>query len=349
MQLSFQSKMPTVSVIIPNYNHARFIEQRIESVLNQTYRSFEVILLDDSSTDDSVAVLKRYRSDPKVSGLYINDKNSGSGFRQWGKGINLAVGKYIWIAESDDWADERFLETLVPKLAEPGIVLAYCRSHTVIDTEVIGLNKWADPLAPGRWDNDFVNSGIDELRRYIAFRNTMPNASAVLFKKKAFEAISRFPTEMQFCGDWLIWGQIAAQGDVFYLSTPMNYFRQHIATTRQLPNCDVAYVRFRENMKVILFLRSIAGLSRFTLGFTNKYDWLLTEYRLVRSDNRYTKKCLSSPVVLPLLIRLYWMLLCESRPQNYTSIPRKGFRHLKVLVRRIKSFFGHLKSSPPTL
>ena len=56
---------PKVSVIIPNYNYSRFLEDRIESVLGQTFQDFEVILLDDCSTDDSVSVLDRYRSLPK--------------------------------------------------------------------------------------------------------------------------------------------------------------------------------------------------------------------------------------------------------------------------------------------
>ena len=103
--------MPTVSVIVPNYNHARFLPQRIESILRQTYQDFELILLDDCSTDDSRAVLSQYASEPRVR-IQFNEVNSGSTFRQWNKGVRLARGKYVWIAESDDYADERLLERL---------------------------------------------------------------------------------------------------------------------------------------------------------------------------------------------------------------------------------------------
>ena len=61
-----------VSVIIPNYNYARFLRQRIESVLAQTYTDYEIILLDDASTDDSTSILKHYSANPHVSHLEIN-------------------------------------------------------------------------------------------------------------------------------------------------------------------------------------------------------------------------------------------------------------------------------------
>ena len=122
---------PLVSVIIPNYCHARYLDQRIQSVLNQTYRNFEVIILDDCSPDDgaSRAVIEKYRDNPHVSHIVYNTENSGSPFRQWNKGFGLAKGELIWIAESDDYADERFLEILVPCiLLHNNISVAFCRS-----------------------------------------------------------------------------------------------------------------------------------------------------------------------------------------------------------------------------
>src|SRR5246127_2931841 len=104
--------MPTVSVVVPNYNHARFLPERIESILRQSYQDFELILLDDCSSDDSRAILSQYADDPRVR-LEFNAVNSGSTFKQWNKGVRLARGKYVWIAESDDYADERLLQRLV--------------------------------------------------------------------------------------------------------------------------------------------------------------------------------------------------------------------------------------------
>jgi len=105
---------PFVSVIIPNYCHSRYLDERLTSVLNQTYPYFEIIILDDCSPDNgaSKAVIEKYRENPHVSHIIYNEVNSGSPFKQWQKGFDLAKGDYIWIAESDDSCDCRLLEVL---------------------------------------------------------------------------------------------------------------------------------------------------------------------------------------------------------------------------------------------
>jgi glycosyltransferase involved in cell wall biosynthesis len=123
--------MPIVSVIVPNYNHARYLRQRIETVLRQSFQDFEIILLDDCSTDESRSILSSYARDPRVR-IDFNNVNSGSTFKQWNKGVRLARCKYIWIAESDDYADERLLERLVPVLEnDPAVAFAFCRSWRI--------------------------------------------------------------------------------------------------------------------------------------------------------------------------------------------------------------------------
>ncbi len=87
-----------ISVIVPNYNHAPYLQQRIESILGQTYTDLELILLDDCSTDDSREVMEQYRQHPKVSHIIYNEKNGGIPFRQWDKGIELARGEWVWVA-----------------------------------------------------------------------------------------------------------------------------------------------------------------------------------------------------------------------------------------------------------
>jgi glycosyltransferase involved in cell wall biosynthesis len=102
--------MKNVTVIIPNYNHAPYLEQRIQSVLDQSYQDFEMILLDDYSTDSSKEIINKYVGNDKIAHVFFNEKNSGSPFGLWKYGIEKASGKYIWIAESDDWAEGNHLE-----------------------------------------------------------------------------------------------------------------------------------------------------------------------------------------------------------------------------------------------
>ena len=72
--------MPSVSVVVPNYNHAQYVRQRIDSILKQTLQDFELILLDDCSTDCSRAVISEYAKDPRVT-IEFNEVNSGSTFK----------------------------------------------------------------------------------------------------------------------------------------------------------------------------------------------------------------------------------------------------------------------------
>lgn len=227
------TQQPLVSVIIPNYNHSQFLEQRIESVLCQDFRSFELLILDDASTDNSVDIIKDYA---KRYGFryFINNNNSGSPFAQWLKGINLSNGKYIWIAESDDYADSAFLSKILLRLEDdPELMLGYCQSYYINDqSRIIGSAlKWTDPIDVDRWKYDYINDGRLESLNYLSARNTIPNASAVVFRKSAFPANSDI-ANMKLCGDWITWGRIIRKGKIYFCAEHLNYFRVHQNTVR---------------------------------------------------------------------------------------------------------------------
>src|SRR5262245_50376289 len=105
--------MPKVTVITPNYNHARYLPQRLDSILAQTFADFELIILDDASTDNSREVIQAYAArDPRITAI-VNPVNNGSTFKQWNLGLGRARGEYVWFAESDDYAEPTLLEALV--------------------------------------------------------------------------------------------------------------------------------------------------------------------------------------------------------------------------------------------
>ena len=220
-----------VSVVIPNYNHGRFLRRRIESVLRQTHQHFEVILLDDCSTDDSRSILSEYSNDSRVR-TYFNKVNSGSTFKQWNKGVALASGEYVWIAESDDYADEQFLQKLIERLdAEPTAAFAYCRSRRVATDGQSGryVDSWHNP---DRWTADYCVDGCYECRNYFAYCNIVPNASAVVFRKAVYERVGGADESLRLCGDWKVWAAMALTGKVVYVADTLNYFRFHGASVR---------------------------------------------------------------------------------------------------------------------
>jgi glycosyltransferase involved in cell wall biosynthesis len=247
--------MPKVSVIIPNYNHAEFLEKRILSILNQTYQDFEVIYLDDASTDNSNEVFTKFADNPRIRAIY-NQTNSGSPFKQWNKGIKYANGEYIWIAESDDYADPKFLETLVPILEEnPQVGLAYCQScqtdkHGNITTT---MHWWTDDLSKERWKSDFLNSGLDECKRYLVIKNTIPNASAVLTRRCLFEKIAYAEESMILCGDWITWIKILLKSDIAFTAKLLNYYRSHSSSVRSKSSLNGLDIY--EKMQIFYFVK----------------------------------------------------------------------------------------------
>jgi glycosyltransferase involved in cell wall biosynthesis len=226
--------MPKVSIIIPNYNHARFLRRRIDTVLGQTFQDFEVILLDDCSIDESRSILSSYATDPRVR-IEFNEANSGNAFKQWNKGVMLARGEYVWIAESDDYANEHLLDRLVAVLdADPHVVFAYCRSWRVsVDDQLDGFsNSYLADLEPHRWLSDYCVDGREECRNYFVLHNIVGNASAVLFRKAVYKKVGGPDEGLRLCGDWKLWASMALIGDIAYLGEPLNYFRFHDTSLR---------------------------------------------------------------------------------------------------------------------
>lgn len=210
-----------VSVIIPNYNHARYLDERIQSVLNQTYQNFEVIILDDKSTDNSREVIEKYRAHPKIVHIIYNEVNSGSTFRQWEKGIAKAKGDFVWIAESDDYCDPTLLEELVEQIQiHPSCALAYALS------QMVDLQGRAYGKRVRRYGNVFL-TGKRFIQRYMCCENPVYNASSAIFKRKAALEIPPLYMEYKGAGDRLFWIEIAEKGDVAIVNRPLNYFRQH--------------------------------------------------------------------------------------------------------------------------
>lgn len=217
---------PVVSVIIPNYNHSRYLRQRIESVLNQTYRDFELIILDDYSTDNSVAVIEEYSSSDKVSHIVLNNKNSGSTFHQWKKGFSLAQGKYIWIAESDDYADPVLLEKLVSLLdSDDKSMVAFCGSYSVDEDGNILDEDWDRNKEERYAVNRFEGKAFVKGR--MLFNNSIYNAGMAVFRKLVLDNIDKRYSDYRYCGDWFFWSEACLQGNVIRYCDKLNYFRQH--------------------------------------------------------------------------------------------------------------------------
>ncbi len=215
------SKMPSVSVILPNYNHASFLDKRLKSILNQNYRDFELIILDDCSTDNSKEIIEKYRFHEKVSTIIYNEVNGGSTFKQWDKGILNAKGKFIWIAESDDYCEPNFLSELIPPMENDGnLVIAFCQSLFVTPEEKIVNKTEASDLIKNI-------SGEDFLKKYMLGINAIANVSMAVFRKNIISSISPEYKSFLYCGDWFFYASMCLKGSVFISGKYLNYFLRH--------------------------------------------------------------------------------------------------------------------------
>ena len=240
---------PLVSVIVPNYNHADYLDERISTIVNQTYQNIEVLLMDDCSPDESRSVLEKWAAKDDRLEVLFNEKNSGSPFAQWARGSAWAKGKYLWIAESDDACALDMLALHVDALERnKKAVMAYSHSH-LVDEEGGFLRDFKEDYGfifgdASRWKSDFTVDGKVEVARSIIFSNTVPNASGVLFRKSVFDQVGAPETSWRLNGDWLFYARLLQHGELQFFATARNYFRFHERTQRS--RAIASYTAFDE-------------------------------------------------------------------------------------------------------
>ena len=293
--------MPRVSVIIPNYNHSAYLEQRIESVLCQTYQDFEVILMDDVSTDSSREIIDRYSDHPKVSYTVYNQVNSGNTFKQWKKGINLAKGEFIWIAESDDWSEPTLLQTLVEGItSDNNCVISYCQSNFVrADGTIVSHSA--------HWKPTEILEGKEFIKQHLAVPVAIFNASMVLWRKKAFLLIPDQLETFKTCGDWYFWIQLSKLGKVYVDGQVLNNFRKHTHNVSEQAN--KTGLSFIEGLRIIdiLYTENLITETAYYKAYKKEFIQFWMERNSINKANKQIIKerfrnALSTKVSLTKLI-----------------------------------------------
>ncbi|MEY8879923.1 glycosyltransferase [Donghicola sp. XS_ASV15] len=222
---------PEVSVVLPNYNYETYLPQRLDSIIAQEFQDFELILLDDASTDGSPQLLADFAKTRAGTKTALNTENSGSPFAQWMRGMEMAAAEVIWLAEADDWCEDTLLTTLLPLFDDRNVRLASAMSVPVrSDGSIIGdySELYLDRINPGRWTQDFIATDHEEANEGLGIANTIPNASAVLMRK--FDPDADFAErvqKMRLCGDWYFYIRAMKGGLVGFSSAPLNYHRRH--------------------------------------------------------------------------------------------------------------------------
>ncbi len=256
-----QKYNPLVTAIVPNFNHARFLEARLDSILCQTYPNIEVLILDDCSTDNSVDVIERYeRTHPKRVRSILNTANSGRVFSQWRKGIEHAKGDLIWICESDDFCELDFLEQCLRPFVDPSIMISFGRVQFADEHGQIqrGLDGYREQAEPGIWSDKVVRPASEWFRGAFGVSNVIPNVGGcVIRNQRIADQIWEEALTYRICGDWYLYAMLSNGGRISYVPTAIAYFRQHGKNTSVSGFRRAHY--YAEHEKVIVALRNRWG------------------------------------------------------------------------------------------
>jgi hypothetical protein len=224
-----------VSVVLPVYNNAAYLAERLDSIARQTHPIHELIVLDDASTDGSVADLERLLPRCGIPWqLIANERNSGRVTAQWDRGARLATGDYVWLAEADDVCRPAFLQVVLRGFDHAGVVVSFCQSRQIDAQGAVLADDYLDYVADvsrDKWLRPYVEEGGSEVRTALAVKNTIPNVSAVVFRRDALlhaltagaEELSR----LRVAGDWMVYLRALELGRIAFSPRPLNGHRRH--------------------------------------------------------------------------------------------------------------------------
>jgi len=225
-----------VSAVITNFNHGKYLPQRLASVLTQTYPLYEVMLFDDCSQDDSIAIAEQMIDESgRMIEVHRSLKNTGSAFGNWSAAIERCKGTFVWIAEADDAADESFVESLI-RGSSSRTTLAFCDSRQIDSAgnpTADSYRYYLDTFDKDFFSHQSTTDGPRFVKELLATRNCILNVSGVIFRTEALRQLfGRAEADIKsyrLAGDWHTYAGLLAQPDseVVYVPKALNIHRRH--------------------------------------------------------------------------------------------------------------------------
>jgi glycosyltransferase involved in cell wall biosynthesis len=225
--------VPKISIIFTSYNHSEYLKKALDSILAQTFTDFELIIVDDCSTDGSQEILHYYESDTRVK-LFLLEKNTGSYVLSSNFGANKAVSDYILFAQCDDFAEPAQLEKLyIAMINNPSVGVVFSSSIMVDKNGIIIGNDFEhrEKLFKQKCVSDKLITS-KEMKRFLLSSCVIPNLSAALIKRSLFEKQGGLSPDYLVLADWDFWLKTALETNFYYIREPLNNFRQHDTTIR---------------------------------------------------------------------------------------------------------------------
>lgn len=258
---------PNVSVVIPTHNRSAYFRQAVASVLAQTYTTFEVVVSDNGSTDDTAAVVGEFRDD-RIR-YFRHGRNIGM-VPNWNAGIRRAQAAYVAVLEDDNWWRPDYLERVVAMLdVHPEIALVHTAAFLADrDGAVMRVQR--------RWNEDRISDAESELRDLIQGNRIL--LSTVTMRRRCLETLGLFDEAIPYAADWEMWLRVCVQYPIGYLAEPLVFYRQHEASgTAQIHMRP--FQLFHDHRQVIdkglHHARAVHGPERTRQLRRLSYRWLL--------------------------------------------------------------------------
>lgn len=238
---------PKIGIIVPSYNHAEFLDRRIQSLLTQTYQSIKIYILDDASTDGSINIIKKYAELDERVRYIVNEKRSGSVFKQWAKGLQILQNDNLdvwWICESDDVCNSNFLELMIPYFKDQSVMLAFGQIDYIDEKDQIsnGLEFYRRDSEEVIWDRPVARTAREWFTGSMGAINLIPNSGGCLIRAQML-SISELENLQKFtiAGDWYLFSTCMRTGFAIYNNEAKAYFRQHSKNTSVIRNNSTEY------------------------------------------------------------------------------------------------------------
>ena len=209
------------SVIIPLYNKAPYVVKAIGSVLAQSFKDYELIIVDDGSKDDSAEIALE-AIEGHANCRLIKQENAGVSMAR-NNGVAISQGIYLCFLDADDWWESTFLEEMLKMIEEFPDAGIYGTNYTIVNE-----TKRKTKIAPVGVEPGFEKGYINYCKVYAKTLAMPLWTGAVCIPRKVFDEMQGFPKGIKLGEDFLLWIQIALKYKVAFLNKPLSYYNQDV-------------------------------------------------------------------------------------------------------------------------
>lgn len=281
---------PLFSIIIPLYNKEIFIENTLKCVLNQTFVNFEVLIINDGSTDKSVEIVSQYK-DSRLNIFHQTNQGASSARN---KGIELARGKYITFLDADDYWRKDFLEVfyhLINKFPKQKVFSAAIKietSYNIIKAKY-SLSNEVEP-------NIFIENYFKGSMKY-----SLICTSCAVFNKEIFNKVGIFDREIPSGQDIDLWIRIGMHYQILFFNKVLAHYVMDInslSRNKKYKQIKMRFQKYEEQEKKDIFLKKFLDYNRYSEALTNKIEGNHENFSILENGIAYENLSLKQKILI---------------------------------------------------